>query len=277
MSRRTYTVADYRRDLARISELRRVDAPGLRLLLAERVIDDAELAPPSASPPSSAPPQSGPRLRQTPAGGFVAPRQTIPAGPAALRACGLGKRPSGRLRCSALAVALAVLALVLGGGTGCLPQSVESVTLTPTSSEVEAALLAADARWEAAGVAPDRIVIGPGGAPVRHAPERETSVTMTLGHDPAFGDEVFTGVEWIELNSLSLDMVTHELGHALGVAEARFDETHVTGAECAADAPTRPVMCLHVGSAITEADLDLACEAGDCLYFNPELRPAVAP
>lgn len=91
-ARRTYTIDDYRRDLARLDALRRSDAPGVSTLLAERVIADAELVPPSA------PPESGPRRRDTSPGGFVAVPSTIPAGPAALRAAGLGPRPNGRVR-----------------------------------------------------------------------------------------------------------------------------------------------------------------------------------
>jgi hypothetical protein len=90
MSARTYTLADYRAALARIDQLRRTGAPGLNALLAERLIADAELAPPSA------PPESAMVRRPTPVGGFIAPRATIPASPAALRACGLAPRPSAR-------------------------------------------------------------------------------------------------------------------------------------------------------------------------------------
>jgi hypothetical protein len=156
---------------------------------------------------------------------------------------------------------LAALALA-----GCLPESVDVVVLTPDSPEIEQALRAADARWEAAGVAPSRIQIGPGGAPVRLVPERGiTSETRTTKRGSAYA-----GVRWIELNSLDSKMVLHELGHVLDI-EFHPDQESPEGVEaCAPGAPNRPLMCSHIGEAITEGDLAAACAAGDCSHFNPE-------
>lgn len=156
--------------------------------------------------------------------------------------------------------------IALFGAVGCLPDPVETVVLTPTSPEVDQALRAADARWEAAGVAPDRIQIGPGGAPVRLVPERgTTSETKTTKRGSAFA-----GVRWMELNSLEPAMVLHELGHALDI-EWHPDQLGQDGVEaCAPDAPNRPLMCSHIGKAIGVEDLSAACAAGDCTHFNPE-------
>ncbi len=157
----------------------------------------------------------------------------------------------------------ALAALVLAG---CLPESVESVVLTPDSPEIEQALRAADARWEAAGVDPDRIQIGPGGAPVHLVPERGiTSQTNTTGHGRAF-----SGVTSMELNGLDLPMVTHEMGHALGI-KFHPDALDAQGVEeCLPGAEGRPLMCSHVGHEITAGDLTEACAAGPCSGFSPE-------
>lgn len=160
----------------------------------------------------------------------------------------------------ARALLLSILAAV-----ACLPESVHSVTLTPTSPEVETVLLAADARWEAAGVAADRIVIGPGGSPVSYVPERApVSETRVIGRGSAYA-----GVRWIELADLTIDTAVHEMGHALGINVVALDgEDHVRGGGC--EGNTRAVMCAHVGNAITVDDLDLACSVGACSHFTPE-------
>lgn len=160
-----------------------------------------------------------------------------------------------------IASLLAALALA-----GCLPESVDVVVLSPATPEIEAALLEADARWELAGVAADRIQIGPGGAPVRLVPERgvasETRTTKR-GH-------AFVGVRWIELNSLEPAMVLHEMGHALQI-EFHPEQLGPEGAlACAPGAPNRPLMCAHIGSAIGADDLGEACAAGACDHFTPE-------
>ena len=169
---------------------------------------------------------------------------------------------------------LALLALVLLAG--CLPESVEAVVLTPTTPEVEQVLRAADARWEAAGVAPDRIQIAPGGAPVRLVPERCESIlpgscvaeTRTMGRGHAFA-----GVRWMELYNLDVDIATHEMGHALGIKFHPDQDTqnYPDGvADCGADVTSRPLMCSHVGAVISASDLDEACAAGPCERFTPE-------
>lgn len=162
---------------------------------------------------------------------------------------------------------IAPLALAALGLVGCLPENVETVVLTPTSPEIEQALRAADARWEAAGVDPDRIQIGPGGAPVTLVPERgiasETRVT--------YAAEAFRGVKWIELNSIDPNMVTHEMGHALGIQFHPDDPGELGAEECAQGAEGRPLMCSHVGARIGAEDLGEACAAGACPHFTPEL------
>jgi hypothetical protein len=161
---------------------------------------------------------------------------------------------------------LALLALA----SACQPESVKVVVLTPSTPEIAEALRAADARWEAAGVDPDRIQIGPGGAPVRLVPERgNTSQTNTVGHGHAF-----SGVTSMDLNCLDAGMVLHEVGHALGIkyhrdADAAADPAGVEA--CAPDAANRPLMCSHVGHEISADDLAEACAAGACDQFSPEL------
>jgi hypothetical protein len=159
-------------------------------------------------------------------------------------------------------------ALALATLAACLPESVQSVTLSPATSDLAAVLHAADARWEAAGVAPDRLIVAPvgsaEGAPVRYTPERApVSVTRVIGQGSAWA-----GVRWIELADLTLDTATHELGHALGINLSVLDAEHV--ADCGDDQPARAVMCAHVGGAITDADLAMACEAGACVGYSPE-------
>jgi hypothetical protein len=170
---------------------------------------------------------------------------------------------------------IAPLALALAAG--CLPESVDVVVLTPTTPEVEQVLLAADARWEAAGVAPDRIQIAPGGAPVRLVPERCGSILpgkcvaetrrVMRGH-------AFRGVRWMELYDLDVDVAAHEMGHALGI-KFHIDadvESYPDGvADCGSDGAHRPLMCSSAGPAIVASDLDAACSAGACERFTPEL------
>lgn len=165
---------------------------------------------------------------------------------------------------------IAPLLLAALGLPGCLPESVDVVVLTPDTPEIEQALRAADARWEAAGVAPGRIQIREGGAPVRLVPERgNTSQTNTVGHGHAF-----SGVRSMDLNSLDPAMVLHEMGHALGI-KFHPDGDPVAdpaGVEvCAPGAAGRPLMCSHIGRAIAADDLAEACAAGDCSHFTPEL------
>lgn len=164
---------------------------------------------------------------------------------------------------------LALLALA----AGCLPEPIEVVVLTPTSPEIEQVLLAADARWEAAGVAPDRIQIGPGGAPVRLVPERCDSVLpgkCVAQTKTTYRGTALSAVRWIELYSLDVAVATHEMGHALGI-QFHPDQYPDGGEVCAPDAPNRPLMCSHVGTVIAQYELGEACAAGGCGHFTPEL------
>lgn len=166
--------------------------------------------------------------------------------------------------------------------SACAPEPIETVVLSPESPEVAEALRLADARWEAAGIAADRIVIEPGGSPVRlverehlhDVPAEATDVTRSIGRGGTY-----VGVRYMELTSLDLDRVTHEMGHAIGINVVALDvASHVDGPEtdeeqaklCAADAPNRPLMCRAAGTVITTVDLGLACSVTDCVHFKPE-------
>jgi len=147
-----------------------------------------------------------------------------------------------------------------------------SVVLTPETPELDALLREADARWEAAGVAAERIVIGPGGAPVRLVPERAPAAeTLTRGR----GKE-FAGVRWMELYNLDIAVAMHELGHALGIKYHHDELVTAADVENGAEPPpcgevsTRATMCSHVGNLIRTEDLELACDAGACMHFTPE-------
>lgn len=160
-----------------------------------------------------------------------------------------------------------VLALLaLAGALACGTERVETVTLTPTTPAIADVLRAADARWEAAGVDPDRIRIGEGGAPVRLVPDRapiaETRIVKR--------GRAFAGVRWVELFDLDVDIATHELGHALGIEWATDHSRHLDEGDCTAPHAERPLMCAVGGGTITAADLALACDVGACAGFEPE-------
>jgi hypothetical protein len=88
---RTYTVEQYRADVAALDALRHRDAPALRRLLDELVTADVDLVPP---------PASGVQPRRTTLiGGLVAPVDATALPPVTarvLRAVGLCRRPSAR-------------------------------------------------------------------------------------------------------------------------------------------------------------------------------------
>lgn len=163
---------------------------------------------------------------------------------------------------------LAVIALTL---SACAPEAVR-VTLTPATAEIEAVLLEADARWEKAGVAADRITIGEGGAPVTVKDlgwaEEGPVLGVTVGRKR--GRE-FIGVRRMELAALDLPEVIHEMGHALGIAVGRVHPFEETG-ECDPEITERPNMCaIDAGALITEKDLTEACAVGACTHFTPEV------
>lgn len=163
--------------------------------------------------------------------------------------------------------ALIALALAL---PGCASDEL-SVVLTPDTPEIAAVLHEADARWEQAGVAPGRIVISEGGAPVRVALLGHTDDGPIHGVTGARkrGAE-YTGVSAIDLATLDLPAVIHEMGHALGIAVGFGPHPLENTGACDLDAPNRPVMCAVIGSVITELDLAEACSAGECTHFTPE-------
>lgn len=170
---------------------------------------------------------------------------------------------------------IAPLALLALAAVGCKSESV-TIVLSPTTPELEQVLRAADARWEAAGVDPDRIQIAPGGAPVRLVPERCGSIlpgACVAETRTTFAGEGLAGVRWMELYSLDVGVATHEMGHALGIQfhPDQDLETYPDGAAvCAPGAAHRPLMCSHVGVTIAASDLDEACAAGACEHFTPE-------
>jgi hypothetical protein len=158
--------------------------------------------------------------------------------------------------------------------SGCSAPDV-SVVLTPTTPELATVLVEADRRWEAAGVAPDRIVLGLHGAPVRVAEELghvHDGASEVLGKTVGYRSERrFGGVRRMDLASLDLANVVHELGHALGIGVGFVSHPFDSDPACALDAPSRPVMCEVGGDTITELDLTEACDIGACVAFNPEL------
>ena len=164
-----------------------------------------------------------------------------------------------------------LLALALAAAA-CAPEAATTITLAPTSAALYDTLRAADARWEAAGVHPDRVVIaevGGEGALVRLVPERApVAETRVIKHASAY-----TGVRWVELYSLDVDVATHELGHVLGIEWASETSKHLDGAECDPSLPhaERALMCAHVGGAIDALSLALACTVGECVGFSPEM------
>ncbi len=147
-----------------------------------------------------------------------------------------------------------------------------SVVLTAESPEVETVLREADARWEAAGVDPDRIIIGPGGAPVTVTYIGETGDgNIILGETNTVGrGGEYTRTKWMKLSSLDLAGAMHEMGHALGIGAASVVSHPIDGSDCEGGFDVRPLMCPHIGNHITEKDLTAACEAGPCKDFIPE-------
>lgn len=155
----------------------------------------------------------------------------------------------------------------------CASEGPVSVVLTPTTPELAAVLAEADARWEAAGVDPDRIVLGSHGAPVRivedlgHVHVGATVLGKTVGYR---SDRKFGGVRRMDLASLDIDNVVHELGHALGIGVGFTPHPFDRDGACDPNAPNRPIMCAAGGTAITELDLAEACSIGECNHFTPE-------
>jgi hypothetical protein len=78
----------------------------------------------------------------------------------------------------------------------------------------------------------------------------------------------------MELYNLDVGVATHEMGHALGIDfhPDQDPEEHPEGVEaCAPDAPSRPLMCSHVGPKLLDSDVSDACAVGACGGFTPEL------
>lgn len=172
------------------------------------------------------------------------------------------------------ALSLAAIAVCL---SGCASDEL-SVVLTPTTPEIATVLVEADARWEAAGVAPDRIVIGLHGAPVRVADLGSVEAGTVMGRTVVRKrqDSPSIRVRSMDLAGLTLPEVMHEMGHALGAAvgfnahPGEHAEGEFPGA-CAEGVMPRPIMCaVGAGALITETDLTMVCEAGACMHFTPE-------
>lgn len=145
------------------------------------------------------------------------------------------------------------------------------MVLSPASSDIEAVLVEADARWEAAGVDPERVVIGPGGAPVTLEYIGETSEGPIYGETITVGKAgKFTRVKSMRLANLNVENVMHEIGHALGIGAASVVSHPISGPEC--ETENRPLMCpVGRGPKITETDLSTACDKGVCVGFSPEI------
>jgi hypothetical protein len=167
---------------------------------------------------------------------------------------------------------IARIAPVLLALAACAPEGPVSVVLTPETPELAAVLVEADRRWEAAGVAPERIVLGLHGAPVRVMDLGSMDEGVVTGTTVAFRSERrFGGVRRMGLASLDIANAVHELGHALGIGVGFVTHPFESDPACASDAPSRPIMCEVGGDTITELDLTEACSIGACVGFAPEL------
>lgn len=163
-----------------------------------------------------------------------------------------------------------VLALVALALSACASEET-SVVLTPTTPEIAAVLAEADARWEAAGVAPERIVLGLHGAPVRVVDLGSVEAGPVMGKTVAGWHDDHVRVRRMDLAVLTLPEVMHEMGHALGVGVGFNHHPLDRAGECDTGTEARPVMCaVGAGALITELDLTEACSVGACVGFSPE-------
>jgi hypothetical protein len=252
---RTYTRELYQADLARLDALRASSAPGLRETLAAAVIADAELVP--------APTSGVQRRRDTAPGGFVAAPAalTIPATPAALRAAGLGLRPSARgaLRCHWLAVVLAIAAALLGT-PGCIwepPPTERPTAFWPADAELADAALAAAARIEAA-----------------------TGVQITVAHDPqgavpivwagAAPDREWWGQATHTTRGAPIVLIAEQTPPPLRATLVLHELLHTLGARHVASGAGVLSPEIWKAFALTAADLESICSEAACERFEPE-------
>jgi hypothetical protein len=158
-------------------------------------------------------------------------------------------------------VAVAALALV---SVACMPAADHSnapapeVTfLVPDDDELHALLVSADAEWEAAGVAPGRLIVGQpgdaGGVPVAWRSTAYVSEKCMPNGGTAIGcldRRVRRPARNARADRPPL------LGHTLrGIAE----EWHVSESACAEDRAAATMCDKSVSSTITEADADFIC------------------
>lgn len=146
-----------------------------------------------------------------------------------------------------------------------------TIYLAPEDATLAALAVAADKRWEAAGAAPERVVVvprgTPGAVPLRWQPtssiRRVCRVPDNYYPEAAVGgcveynsDEIPKRV-WLAVDA-SQGCMDHEMGHLLGVVD------HISAAGA--------LMREDSGSwQITEADLEAVCSAGDCTGWTPEV------
>lgn len=145
----------------------------------------------------------------------------------------------------------------------CLPlEPGDNVALKVSDPELREIVAAADQRWEAAGVSAERVKLQPALAiPVRWATSAESAAYCELPPPQAGCTQYVEDVPvrvWISSDQPSerwLDIVTHELGHLLGVLDHLSYENMMgeDGAE-----------------RISAADLEVACSVGACDGFAPE-------
>lgn len=180
--------------------------------------------------------------------------------------------PLSKMTNTLLKAVLCALTCLLGSGCMVI-RSTSSATLQVEDPQLRTLFEAADARWEAAGVDPERIVISEtGGLPVRwmtRADSLRTDRCNSLGDKTTLArgcvvykkvlGEVPTRV-WIASDQepeILEHSVIHEMGHLLGVVG------HLPSGHLMAIDPGQP--------RITEEDLAEVCAYGECELFQPEI------
>jgi hypothetical protein len=259
-TRRIYTLAQYRADLAAL-DLRHHDAPALRQLLDEQLTASLEL-----------PPVSAVVRRPTLLGGLVATvaESAKPVTAAVLRAVGLSPRPSGRLRCGLLPVLLALAAVLFSactpeeyvpvGGGSLVVQGVEAdadLVVWTADEELRTAVLAGIPRIAAATGLVVVVSESYQGVPVFWSERGQYESWLGITH---MGGDPFA--EWVGIEPRTPDeiletVVLHELLHCLGGEHVEQD-AGVLSPKAERAYP------------LTAADLEEVCSMRDCPAFQPE-------